>query len=52
MFRQWVEQAKVTDNPVGDFIGDFKADKKAPDYFESLDRLRLYLHVRNACPDR
>jgi hypothetical protein len=50
-FRQWTDRARVTDDPVGDFIGEYREDKKAPDDFESLDRLRLYLHMRNACPE-
>jgi hypothetical protein len=51
VFRQWVNQAKVTDDPVGDFIGDYRRDKTAPGEFESLARLRLYLSVRTACPE-
>jgi DNA primase large subunit len=50
-FRQWANQAKITDDPVGDFIADFNADKKAPYDYESLDRLRLYLEVKGACPE-
>jgi hypothetical protein len=50
-FKQWANQARVTNDPVGDFIEDFRSDKKAPDDFESLARLRLYLHIRNACPE-
>ena len=52
MFRQWIAQAKVTDDPVGDFIGDFKADRKAPDDFESLDRLQCYLRLKTPVPRR
>jgi YozE SAM-like protein len=51
MFRQWAIQARVTDDPVGDFIGDFRRDKRAPSDFESLDRLRGHLRLRNACPE-
>src|SRR5262245_21140665 len=49
-FRQWAIQARMTDTPVGDLIGDYREDGEAPDDFESLDRLRLYLHMKNACP--
>jgi YozE SAM-like protein len=48
-FRQWANQAKVTDDPIGDFIDDFNSDRGAPDDFESLDRLRVYLQLKNAC---
>ena len=50
-FRDWINRTKVTNDPIGDLIGDFKADKRAPDGFESIDRLRLYLAVRDACPE-
>jgi hypothetical protein len=49
MFRQWIKQTKQTEDPAGDFIGDFKADDKAPDDFENLDRLRGYLRSQHAC---
>ena len=51
MFRQWANQARVTDDPVGDLIGDFRTDRGAPDDFESLARLRRYLNLKNACPE-
>lgn len=52
MFRQWANQARVTDDAVGDFIGDYRRDRGAPSDFESLrPRLRLYLAIRNACPE-
>jgi hypothetical protein len=49
-FSQWVIRARKTDDAVGDFIGDFRRDKRAPSHFESLARLRLDLHTKNACP--
>jgi hypothetical protein len=51
MFRQWANQAKVMYDAVGDFIDDYRQDKKAPEDFESLDHLRRYLGLRNACPE-
>ena len=50
-FSQWAIRARVTDDTVGDFIGDFRRDQSAPNDFESLARLRLYLHTKNACPE-
>src|SRR6516165_3328923 len=50
-FSQWAIRARMTDDPVGDFIGDFRSDKRAPSDFESLARLRLYLKTKNACPE-
>ena len=50
-FRQWANQTHMTNDPVDDFIDDYRADKNAPNDFESLDRLRLYLRMRNACPE-
>jgi hypothetical protein len=46
MFRQWANQARVTDDAVGDFIGDFRLDDEAPSNFKSLKQLRLYLGIR------
>jgi hypothetical protein len=50
-FKRWAARARKTDDPVGDFIGDFRSDKRAPSDFESLARLRLYLKTKNACPE-
>jgi hypothetical protein len=50
-FSQWAIRARMTGDPVGDFIGDFRRDKRAPSHFESLARLRLYLKTKNACPE-
>jgi hypothetical protein len=50
-FRDWVKAARVTDDPAGDFIEDARSDKRMPEDFLSLRRLRLYLSIRNACPE-
>ena len=50
-FKRWAARARKTNDPVSDFIGDFRSDKGAPSDFESLARLRLYLKTKNACPE-
>jgi hypothetical protein len=54
-FRQWVLTAKVTDDPVGDFIQDARHDIKIGNHtfwtrpIRGPARLRLYFGLNNAC---
>jgi len=50
-FSDFLKQAKVTDNPTGDLIGDLKLDRTRPDDFASPARLRGHMHLRSACPE-
>jgi hypothetical protein len=55
-FRQWVFAAKVTDDPVGDFIEDARHEIKMNRTFWARPirgpaKLRLYLRLNNACAE-
>lgn len=47
-FRKYVRSRRRTDDAVGDFIGDAKADRSFPDV-KSWGRLERYLISRGAC---
>jgi hypothetical protein len=53
-FNEWIMQAKVTDNPVGDFIDDtqmlIRVGRPPPPVITSEEQLKRFLLVRNACP--
>jgi hypothetical protein len=51
LWRQWLTGARVTDDPVGDFIGDARTDRRMLDEMASLTQLQGYLRCRGACPE-
>jgi hypothetical protein len=48
-FSRWLAGARITDDPVGDLIGDMKVDGRLPKAFASCDELRSYFSLRGAC---
>jgi uncharacterized protein YozE (UPF0346 family) len=50
-FKEWLNRALATDDPVGDFIGDAQRDYDFPDDITTADELEHYLHFRGACLD-
>ena len=47
-FVDWLEVARTTDDPAGDFVKDARDDGFFPDPHHLLD-LVSYLHSRGAC---
>jgi hypothetical protein len=49
-FAEWLERARVTDDPEGDFVADMRADMRInsdrPQTFTSLRALRCYVSLR------
>jgi hypothetical protein len=46
----WLERARITDDPAGDLIADMKADRNLPlRNVTSFGALRSYLISKNAC---
>lgn len=50
-WRQWLDQARITDDPAGDFLCDARSDKQMPDVMSSRAALVSYLRGRGACPE-
>lgn len=46
-FSAWLRVARITDDPVGDFIRDAKADRKLPKDFRDGKKLLSYLENRS-----
>lgn len=47
-FKEFVQKARITRTPSGDFIGDARADEELPNA-RSWGELRSYLNGRGAC---
>jgi hypothetical protein len=50
-FKSWLKRQKVTDNAMGDFIGDAKADPDFPSRMKTWKEVEAYLHGQGAIPD-
>jgi hypothetical protein len=48
-FGEWLERARVTDDPEGDLIDDIRRDRNPPPQFPTLEAMQRYLQSRNAC---
>jgi uncharacterized protein YozE (UPF0346 family) len=50
-FHHWINVARKTDDPVGDFIGDARYDRNFPLNIRSQKALKIYLNRRGACQE-
>jgi hypothetical protein len=42
-FEEWLERAKITDDPEGDFVYDMRRDPHRPTTFASLESMLFYV---------
>lgn len=47
--REWALAARITDDPIGDLIGDLRHDRDLPFLFRNIDAMRAHLRNRGAC---
>src|SRR3954471_20756452 len=50
-FKDWLARARLSEGPAGDLIRDLQQDPDLPELFRSLEHMRVYLRLRNACPE-
>jgi hypothetical protein len=46
-FAEWLERARVTDDPEGDLVADMRRDPDRPRTFTSLKALRGYIGFKS-----
>lgn len=46
-----LKHARVSDDPIGDFILDARSDKTFPSDVATADQLHTYLRTKNACQE-
>jgi uncharacterized protein YozE (UPF0346 family) len=50
-FNHWLTQARVTDDPVGDFVYDARRNPKFPPLVRSASHLARHLQLVHACEE-
>jgi hypothetical protein len=45
--RKFLQQSRVTNNPVGDLIGDMRTDPDLPPDFQTFSQLRDYIRSKS-----
>jgi hypothetical protein len=50
-FNEYIQHARVTDNPAGDFIADARRDPRLPPNITSKKQLQAHLVCCGACYD-